>query len=85
MRKPTVSRTFTVTKIIAALLNLQTQKVEEREILLPRKVESEKAIAKAVKCAVGEGYKYIYTKSAVYEKATFYMSEADFMKSATRL
>lgn len=85
MRKPTVSRTFTVTKIIAALLNLQTQKVEEREILLPRKVESEKAIDKAVKCAVGEGYKYIYTKSAVYEKATFYMSESDFMKSATRL
>lgn len=85
MRKPTVSRTFTVTKIIAALLNLQTQKVEEREILLPRKVESEKAIAKGVKCAVGEGYKYIYTKSAVYEKATFYMSESDFMKSATRL
>lgn len=85
MRKPTVSRTFTVTKIIAAILNLQTQKVEEREILLPRKVESEKAIAKAVKYAVGEGYKYIYTKSAVYEKATFYMSEADFMHYATKI
>ena len=85
MRKPTVSRTFTVTKIIAALLNLQSQKVEERVVLLPRKVESEKAIAKAVKCAVGEGYKYIYTKSAVYEKATYCMSEAEFMRYATRL
>lgn len=85
MRKPTVSRTFTVTKIIAALLNLQTQKVEEREILLPRKVESEKAIAKAVKYAVGEGYKYIYAKNVVYEKATFYMSEGDFMRYATKL
>lgn len=85
MRKPTVSRTFTVTKIIAAMLNLQSQKVEEREILLPRKVESEKAISKAVKCAVGEGYKYIYTKSTTYEKATFYMSETDFMRYATKL
>lgn len=86
MRKPMVTRSFTVTVATAICLDVTKTKPETISVVLPRKYTDKKKALKLVKeqCET-DTYKVVDISNLEYETKLYGMAEQDFLDNAIEL
>lgn len=83
-----ITRTFTRTVADCMILNLESKKAENRDVILAEKMtekEAEKLIRKNPKIAVNDGEMFVGVVGVTYDEKLYGMDENDFLKYATEL